>query len=191
MGLSAPFRAAAILSAVIALGAPALCAQPLEQAVKAAFMPKFAPYVSWPSSSLAPGMPLNICVVGRDPLGSFLNEASAGQQLGQSPIAVRRLTTIERTSGCHMAFLGGSDRQSIDAALASLRGAPVLTVTDARSGSSRGMVHFDLHQGRVRFHIDTVAARASGLTISSRLLNLALTVKAWWAPFELSPQDHG
>jgi hypothetical protein len=39
------------------------------------------------------------------------------------------------------------------------------------------MIHFVVAQGRVRFHIDEAAAVRSGLTINSRLLALALSVR--------------
>lgn len=167
--------------AAIAVGAAAAReaqAQPLEAAVKAAFLPKFAPYVSWPPPATpAPGEPYVICVVGRDPLGTLLDDAASGERLGASPIVVRRLERVDRSSACHMAFLGGSGRQPVGAALATLGGAPVLTITDARIARERGMVHFDLKGGRVRFHIDAAAAHRAGLGLSSKLLSLALSVR--------------
>jgi hypothetical protein len=39
------------------------------------------------------------------------------------------------------------------------------------------MIHFVIHQGRVRFNIDEAQAARSGVAISSRLLSLALTVR--------------
>jgi hypothetical protein len=61
--------------------------------------------------------------------------------------------------------------------LAALRGQPALTVTDAAMGPARGMIHFTLQGGRVRFHIDDDMAARSNLAISARLLGLALSVK--------------
>lgn len=170
-----------LLAAVLAVGTAGVReakAQPLEAAVKAAFLPKFVPYVSWPPPATpAPGEPYVICVVGRDPLGSLLDNSASGERLGTSPIAVRRLVRIDRDSGCHMAFIGGSAVQPIGAALGALNGAPVLTVTDGRLARQRGMVHFDLRGGRVRFHIDDAAAHRAGLGLSSKLLSLALSVR--------------
>jgi hypothetical protein len=40
------------------------------------------------------------------------------------------------------------------------------------------MVDFTLHQGKVRFRIDQAAAEANGLTVSSKLLSLALSVNS-------------
>jgi hypothetical protein len=39
------------------------------------------------------------------------------------------------------------------------------------------MIHFVIHQGRVRFNIDRTQAAKSGVGISSRLLSLALSVR--------------
>jgi hypothetical protein len=172
---------AALLAVAVAIGIPGARnaqAQPLEAAVKAAFLPKFAPYVSWPTGAApVPGAPYAICVVGRDPFGALLDEATIGQRLGPSALTVRRIDQIDRASGCQIAFIGGSPRQSVKAALAAVSGAPVLTVTDARSTRERGMVHFELKSGRVRFHIDDAAAARAGLGLSSKLLGLAISVQ--------------
>jgi hypothetical protein len=61
--------------------------------------------------------------------------------------------------------------------LASIGRQPILTVTDARAGSNRGIIHFATVSGRVRFFIDEAAAAQRGLSISSRLLNLAVAVR--------------
>jgi hypothetical protein len=54
----------------------------------------------------------------------------------------------------------------------------VLTVTDsARDEPARGIINFLIQNNRVRFEIDNGAAAESGLTISSKLLSLAVSVK--------------
>lgn len=150
----------------------------LELSVKATFLPKFLAYVDWPTTtSPAAGETIMLCVIGRDPFGTRLDEAVAGQRVDQHPIAVRRVGIAQAATGCRLAFVGGSASQPAAAALKALQGMPVLTVTDSRLGPARGMVHFDLKDGRVRFHIDDASAASSDLSISSRLLSLALTVK--------------
>jgi len=58
-----------------------------------------------------------------------------------------------------------------------LHGQPILTITDDQFGAGRGIVHFVLKAGRVRFHIDDALAARSNLGISARLLSLAVSVK--------------
>ncbi|HEX8225858.1 MAG TPA: YfiR family protein [Allosphingosinicella sp.] len=164
---------AAAALALLASPAPA-AAPPSDLAVKAAFLTKFPAYVAWPAAARPrPGGAVQICLVGGDPFGRLLDEAARGQQIDGHPIQVRRVEASGQASGCHVAFVpGGAPGQ-----LQGLQGKPVLTVTDARAGAPGGMIHFVIHQGRVRFNIDEAQAAKSGVAISSRLLSLALTVR--------------
>jgi hypothetical protein len=179
-------RPAAALGAVLGLAlcgqaaAPAT-AQPTapEYAVKAAYLYKVAPFVEWPAGSLgAPGTPFNLCVQGPDPFGATLDQAVEGQRVEGHAIVVRRLETVNVESHCAILFAAGSRRQSVAEALRAVRGTPVLTATDGeRAPNARGIVHFVLKDGRVRFDIDAQAAADNGLSISAKLLNLALSVR--------------
>lgn len=143
----------------------------LEYAVKAAYLVKIAPFVEWPAGAFAsPSAPLSICVMGADPFGNLLARAAEGQKDGDHPIAVRRIGAPD--PACRIVYLEASEDQAYQRAFA---GRPVLTVTDA--ASRPGIVNFVLVDGHVRFEIDEDAARASGLTISSKLLSLATRVK--------------
>lgn len=165
-----------LLAASLAAG-PAR-AQPTEMAVKAAFLPKFARYVSWPPRAMPQsGQPYQLCLVGRDPFGDMIDRAAAGEIVGGRRVAVRRVAGVAGATGCHMAFVYGENSEATARILSALRGHGVLTVTDARAGPARGMIHFVVSGGRVRFYIDEMEAGRAGLSISSRLLSLALGVR--------------
>jgi hypothetical protein len=155
--------------------APAVAqAEISDTAVKAAFIPRFARYVTWPANAPASGNgPLTICIIGDDPFGSAIDQAAATQSVDGRPLVVKRLSSVAAASGCAIAFVDGAHSGETLAALAHQ---PVLTVTDARGSSQRGIIHFEIVGGRVRFFIDNAQAQAKGLTISSRLLALALGV---------------
>jgi len=165
-----------LASAVATLPAVAH-AQVSETDVKAAFLPRFARYVTWPTFMRPQaGQPFELCVVGSDPFGGALDRAAAGQLVDGHRIVVRRVGSGEAAS-CHIAFVQGSKTQPTGQVLAALDGRPVLTVTDARGGGQRGMVHFSIVNGRVRFFIDEKEAARRGLAINSRLLALAVGVR--------------
>ncbi len=147
----------------------------LEAAVKATYLYKLAPFVTWPASALPARAPFAICVVGADPFGPMLDRAVAGQSIGDHPIVVRHVPRAEVSGACPLMYLGGSHSQSVKDALKALRGMPVLTVTDG--SASPGIVDFVVVAGRVRLRIDDQAAAEGGLTISSKLLGLALSVR--------------
>ncbi|HKX23441.1 MAG TPA: YfiR family protein [Rhizorhapis sp.] len=164
----------------VAAASPAAEAKqgPLDTDVKAAFLPKFAAYVSWPPGTFAAADdPIRICVIGRSSFGASLDEAAARERIDQHPVQVRKLAGTSEAAGCHIAFVGGSPKESPAAMLAAFQGRPVLTVTDDRIGADRGIVHFVVKDGRVRFHIDDALAGENRLDISARLLSLALSVK--------------
>ncbi len=142
-------------------------------AVKAAYLYKFAPFVTWPDSA-ATG-PFMVCVVGDDPFGDQIDRAVDGQTLGPRPIQVKHVETIGPKSDCDIAYLGGSRAQSVTEALHAVRGAPVLTVTD--EGDPPGIIAFAIVDGHVRFRIDEVQAQENGLVVSSKLLSLAVAVR--------------
>ncbi len=162
--------------AILAAGAPpAVADTPLELAVKATFLYKFAPFVDWPAAALGPpGSPMAICVVGKDPFDGLLDRAVAGQRLGDHPLVVRRMAVATPKAPCPIMFVGGSTAQPVREALRLEEGTPVLTITD--ESATPGVIDFVVDDGRVRFRIDDRAAAGNGLTIRAQLLNLATSV---------------
>lgn len=158
-------------------GAPrAANPQPLEQAVKASFLFKFAPFIEWPGNSAETGRAFTICLAGEDPFGATLDEVVRGQRISGRPVIVRRLGEAGNAAGCQILFAGKSPSTTY-APFTEIAGQPVLTVSDQKSGVPGSMIQFVMQSGRVRFQIDDGAARASGLVISSKLLSLAVSVE--------------
>jgi hypothetical protein len=170
------FAAIAIGLALFSSGASAQ-ARSLEYPIKAAFLYKFGSFVEWPADAFpSTSAPVTVCVVGRDPFGPVLDQTVRGQTVGARPVTVRRLPAVSATSGCHIAYLGGSPEQSVPEAARALAQAPVLTVTDGPRPEAAGAIQFVVMANRVRFKIDLRAAAQGGVSISSKLLNLAVEV---------------
>lgn len=164
------------LALAFCLSAPAR-AQPtnLEGAVRATFLYRFGAFVEWPADAFAdPAAPLNVCVYRDAPFAQLVAEAAAGQRVGVRPIVVRQINVIIGEA-CHVLYLGAAP--TVEEALA-LEGVTILTVTSQTNASvPPGMVHFVVVDGRQRFEIDEAAATRSRLRISSRLLNIASSVR--------------
>ena len=159
-------------AAIILAHAPPLSAQPIDPAVKAAFLTKFPGYVTWPAQGQpAAGAPFTICLIGSDPFGKLAESAAQGQQVDGHAVQIRRYPNADAASDCQIAFV----QAATGAGLQAFAGKAVLTVTD--KGSTEGMIHFEVSAGRVRFRIDEATAQKSGLAINSRLLAIALSVK--------------
>lgn len=145
----------------------------LEYSVKANYLVRFAAFVEWPEASFADSRsPVVICVAGRDPFDGALERAARAQTAHGRALAVRRPRTAEAASGCHILYVGRGGGSLVPAGSRA-----ILLVTDGAVSSDRGMIHFVVSDDRVRFHIDLQAASRGRLSISSRLLNLALSVR--------------
>jgi hypothetical protein len=173
------FSVALMIAAAVSVVRAAAQEESLEYAVKATYLYKFGPFIEWPKPE-SETEPLNfkICVIGRDPFGDVLDQAVAGQTISNRPIEVARMPIARAESGCHVMYLTGSDEQSVAAGLLVVKGTPVLTVTEnAASADGKGIVNFVIVDNRVRFEIDDYAAAESGITISSKVLGLAVSVR--------------
>ena len=146
----------------------------LEYAVKATFVYKFAPFVTWPGAAPGNGA-FPICVSGSDHVSPLIAVAVRGQEIDGHPITVRQVTSAEGIEGCSILYVATSNLQDARALLSAARGKPVLTITDG-GDSVHGIIAFHVMDGHVRFDIDEDLATESKLTISSKLLQLANTV---------------
>lgn len=155
----------------------------LEYAVKAAYLPKFIPFITWPETALgAPNAPFTICVLGRDPFEGRLDQAAAGSRAGDHALQVRHLAAPDPSADCRVIFMAaGADLALVQGTLDAMRGHPVVTVTDSGI-KAHGVISFVIQDNHVRFDIDDSLAAEGGLSISSKLLGLAHAVHARGQP---------
>jgi hypothetical protein len=180
-GAGALILALALGLAVVARPGPARAGELAEAAAKAAFLDNLAPFVDWPPAAFAaPADPFVICIVGKDPLGPALDQAIAGQKAAGRPIVARRLAKAAREAGCQIIYLGGAPAPLVKDTLAAVHGSPVLTVTD--NPGPPGIIDLAFDRGLLRFRVDDQLAADGGLTLSSKFLSLAVSVRARPAP---------
>ncbi|HSV44164.1 MAG TPA: YfiR family protein [Ramlibacter sp.] len=172
--------AGALLGLAMLCAAPAQAAdESLEYPVKAAFLAKFGSFVEWPAGAFAtPTSALQLCVLGDDPFGAVLDRAVSGQQATGRAIEVRRLKAVRPDTGCHIVYIAPSEASRLAQVAEGLRGGAVLTVSDVKPAGAVGIINFVVKDERVRFDIDDEAAAQNKLAISSKLLGVALNVKA-------------
>ena len=146
-----------------------------EYKVKAVFLFHFAQFVDWPADDFTGEKgPLIIGILGDDPFGSYLDEVVAGEVINGHPLEVRRFRNPEDIDNCHILFIKEEGLGQLRASLKHLQDRTVLTVGEnpafIRAG---GMIRFLSEDSKIRLQINPEAARASGLSISSKLLRLA------------------
>lgn len=154
----------------------------VERQIKAAYLFNFAKYVTWPSRVQADQetTPLRMGVVGDPVFAEDLKKAVAGKKIGGSPFEVLTLAPHDDLGQCHILFVGAAEQNRWASILAKLGKAHVLTVSDMDRFTERGGIvrlfarpHPVRQERTVLFQINADAARAAGLKVSSKLLQLS------------------
>lgn len=146
-----------------------------EYRVKAAFLYNFARFVTWPD---LPAGVFTLCVLGSDALGEQL-DTLLNKTVHERQLRVTHLNSTTRLDQCQLVFVGRSYAHKLHTVMSALGDRPVLTVSDIDDFiSSGGMIGFQLIDNKVRFEINTAAAGSAGLSVSSKLLTLATTIRS-------------
>ena len=143
----------------------------LEYRVKASYLYNFVKFIEWPTA--ARSGPVTVCIAGRNPFGTVLDDTIRGEVVRGRPLTARVI--LEPDAGCQVLFIPGG---ATGAYLRSARGTPTLTVGETGDFlASGGIINFVKDGPYVRFAINTDAAEQAQLQVSSRLLQLALNTR--------------
>ena len=147
-----------------------------EYAMKAAYLYNFAQLTDWPIQGGVSDDGFNLCVFGQEELIAAL-ESLRGRLINGHQLRVVRIADVADARHCHLMYVSDSDSTRGIRLLESLRGAPVLTVSDDQRAVRYGaMLMIVPEQHRLTFEINLDAARRSQMKFSSKLLRLAKKV---------------
>jgi hypothetical protein len=149
-----------------------------EYAVKAAFIRQFTRYVDWPEGAFtSPTDPIILGVLGENPFGTALEQMAAGAGSDARGISIKYYRTIEEWEPCHVLFICASETKDMDKILDKTRNLPVLLIGDSPGLAEKGaIINLLIEDNKVRFEVNSEAARQAHLRISSKLLRLAKLV---------------
>jgi len=168
---------ALLIALAMLLGAAAAWAETFSgEAVKAAFLYRFASYVEWPADS--PAAPFVIAVAGAEDVAKQLDQLVPRMKVHGRAVEVRRVARVAELDGVHILYVG----PDLTSRSRSLRTAaverPILIVTDdARGLDAGGVINFVEASRNVRFEISLIAADRARLKIDSALLAVAARVE--------------
>lgn len=145
-----------------------------EDKIKTAIIYKITKFISWPKKT----QNLTICVLGEGSINNELHKINRKNTMG------RRLSVTHRNANspfeklCDALFMHNIDNTTVKSVLKRLEGKPVLTISDIRSFVDYGgMIGLKRSGKKINFSINNTSATGAELSISSKLLKLAKTVK--------------
>jgi len=145
-------------------------------AVKAAFLYRFASYVEWPAD--APSDPLVIGVVGADEIADQLDQLLPRMTVHGKPAQVRRVSGTDELDGVHILYVAPQAMKRTRTLRSAALARPILLVTDVDDGLESGaVINFIEANRNVRFEISLLAADRARLKITSALLSVAARVE--------------
>jgi hypothetical protein len=172
-----------------------------EYRLKAAFLCNFIMFVEgtrfdWEPDEKKPSDPnesVHIGLIGKTPFGRAF-EPLKGKKIRNRIVIVKRFKgfseltdedghgpqqhpQIEAIRQCHVLYICASEKSYVDAILNPIRRLGILTAADMPGFlEAGGMINFVIHDKKVRFEINTAAAKRAKLRIRARLLRLARRV---------------
>jgi hypothetical protein len=162
------------IPAVPLLGAPAD-----EYELKAAVLFNVAKFVEWPATKAAASPEAFVIgIVGPAAVVHDMEKALQDKIVGDKHVLVRRLKSAAECEQCFLVFIAQDDGKALREAVAALTKSGVLVAGEGdRFARDGGAISLILKDNRVQMEVNLKAAQRAGLTISSRLLRLAVVVE--------------
>jgi len=174
-------RAASAVVGLLALSSllcPATATEPhSEDAVKAAYLFRFAGYVGWPDRGSAE-TPFTIDVLGAPGIARELRLLLPGHPINGQVAQVREITGGRDWGNAQIVYVAAGHADLLRNLMLPKTGLSVLLVTDEEGGLSSGSIlNFLTVDRNVRFEVSLTAAQRWRLKISSELLGVAIRVQ--------------
>lgn len=153
-----------------AVVSPALAQDVSEYGMKAVLFYRLSQFVYWPGGQPAP-RPTILCVVGRNPFGTALNQIDATS----GDVAIR--IAPNDIAPCHLLFIPRSEVGNVANWLERAAARPMITISDlpgfARAG---GMIELPLEGERIGIVLNRAAGQRQGFAFNAQLLRLARVI---------------
>jgi hypothetical protein len=154
-----------------------------EDTLKALYSYKFALFAEWPDAKQnTASANLEFCIIGRNPFGQAALDSILGKPVKAKNIHVEVFSngvlSEESLNNCHVAFISSSEAHRLSAILDNLQRRPILSISEIPGFSSHGgMITLIKSGDHIQFEINPDAIQQAGLTMSSKIIELATLVK--------------
>ncbi len=151
-----------------------------EQKIKAALLLKLTHFIDWPESSQNTSSGIfKICILGQNEFGSALKLLN-GKKVNELTVETEQFNNSQSIiNNCQLVFISESKRPFLTSILNKFDRTPVLTISDSKQFAEKGgMIQLVTKNKHISFKINLKRAKASGLRISSTLLQLSTIVNS-------------
>lgn len=140
------------------------------------FVYNFMKYTEW-SGDAAKG-DFVIGVLGDSPIMKELNTLASSKKLKGRNIVVKKFTTAEECSGCHLLYVASGKSSMLKGLREALKTKPVLIVGEREGLANKGagISFVTLEDDTLKFDINKKEIEQHGLKVASQLIQLGIPV---------------
>lgn len=147
-----------------------------QDAVKAAYLFRFAGYVGWPGGADS-AKPFVIAVVDSPAVARELRRLAPGHRINNRFVEVVEAKRVSDAGRPEMLFVGAGHAELLPPAIPALAAQSTLVVTEEDGGLDEGAtLNLLTLDDRVRFEVSLTSADRAHLKISAELLSVAIRV---------------
>jgi len=147
-----------------------------EYQVKAQIIRKLLDYLDWPSAEA--NRSLVVGVLEPSPFGDFLPKELENLVIKGRPVKLRYFRGLSQIGQCDVIFLPEASEENLGTILDSLKGRPIISISDSPGFASRGVtVNLAPVEGRTRLEVNLTTLKGSGVTLSPQVLKSATIVR--------------
>jgi hypothetical protein len=147
-----------------------------EYSIKTLFIYNFTKYIEWPAADRKNTFEIN--VVGESDIQKPLEELSRNKKINQKPIVIKVIDGESDITG-DIVFIPFSESKKLSTVLKICKGKSVLVITEGPNLAAKGAaINFRVIDNKIRFELNQVAAKNSGLKLASQLVELSIPVTA-------------
>ncbi len=147
--------------------------------LKALYTYQFGKFTQWPDNRLNINTKqFQYCILGQNQFSQQMMRMFIGKTVQGLPMNIKIFDSglVPKTvlSNCHVLFISKSERHRLTTIFASLKQVPVLTISDIDGFSNQGgMITLTEKQGKIHFQINPKAIQLTGVSMSSKIMELA------------------
>lgn len=145
-----------------------------ELAMKAEALVNLPRYAEWPDGAFVlQKTPLKVGVYGHSKMHKRILASIDGKVLNGRRVMVRRYHWPQLPN-CHVLFIARSERHRLPWIMRKLEHSTTLTVAEFDDFLTHGgILRLSIKEDKLRFHVNTTAAKNAGLRFSSQFLEVA------------------
>ncbi|MCW3785143.1 YfiR family protein [Plebeiibacterium sediminum] len=144
---------------------------------KSVFTLNFIRYIGWAEEAKQGDFVIG--VLKNSKIADWLTEQSAGKKFGYQNVVIKQFNSVEDVTDCQVLYVSSYINFSRHAeTLKGTLGKNSLIITESEGATDHGaVINFVVRDNNLKFEVDEANAQTLGLSISSKLANMAAAIK--------------